>query len=122
MSASSISTPPRKKPPPLEISSPVLTHATGIYSNSSPDRSSLLIELSSPDPSQGPSSFTQDSSTSPISRVPRHSLPDIRLYHNQQDVATKDKEYRAQKMREFESLIDSSKVLRFSLTPDCASP
>jgi len=157
----------RKAPPPLEISSPVLTHASGIYSKASPDRSSLLMDLPSPTPFCGPSydldpdlpspppissyadqdsstvpapissyadqdSFTvpapissyadQDSSTVPVSRIPRHSCPDIRVYHNDPDMVAKDREYRARKMREFESLIESSKVLRFSITPECASP
>jgi hypothetical protein len=147
MSVSSSSMPARRKSPPaLEISPPgklyhynvwhvtefiidfdplafkVLTYATGIYSNSSPDRSSLLVELPSPILSQDQSSFSQDSCTSPVSRVPRHSCPDIRLYHNERDFVTKDKEYRAKKMKEFESLIEGSKVIKLSLTPECASP
>jgi len=136
MSMSSISMPIRKKlPPRLEISSPVLTHATGVYSKTSPDRSSLLIDLPSPasfskgqddfvqnSSTSGQCGFVQDTSTSLVPRIPRHSCPDITVYHNDCDVVTKDKVYRDMKMREFESLIDNSKIIKMSLTPDCASP
>ena len=100
----------------------VLTHATGVYSKTSPDRSSLLIDLPSPasfskgqddfvqnSSTSGQSGFVQDTSTSLVPRIPRHSCPDITVYHNDCDVVTKDKVYRDMKMREFESLIDNSK-------------
>ncbi|CAM0139020.1 hypothetical protein VKS41_003671 [Umbelopsis sp. WA50703] len=123
MSAVSIQVPSRKRQPPqpIEISWPRLIHSTGVYASTSPDRSKLLMDLPSPRPDSEPQHSEQDSSIIPPSLLaPRHSCPDIRT-HDHNSMA-KDKQFREQKMREFESHIESNKVLRWSITPDYAFP
>lgn len=87
-----------------------LIFSTGIYGSTSPDRSNLLMDLPSPRPDDDPDSSEQESSIPAGLSLPRHSCPDIRAYDP--DRVAKDNEFRAQKMREFESHIENNKFLR----------
>ncbi|KAG2178255.1 hypothetical protein INT43_003508 [Umbelopsis isabellina] len=97
-------------PQPIEISWPKLIFSTGIYGSTSPDRSNLLMDLPSPRPDDDPEPNEQESSVPPGLALPRHSCPDIRAYDP--DSIAKDSEFRARKMREFESHIENNKILR----------
>ncbi|CAO3682376.1 unnamed protein product [Umbelopsis ramanniana] len=116
--SSSFSLPSRKKSSALHISSPVLTHASGIYSNTSPDRSTFLVDLQASEYTPRSPSAPPTEDTHFLSREPRKSCPDIRIGNS---LKSRDHKYRAQKREEFESMIEDSKVLRISLTPDYAS-
>ncbi|KAG2187159.1 hypothetical protein INT44_004829 [Umbelopsis vinacea] len=116
--SSTFSLPNRKKSSALHISSPVLTHASGIYSNTSPDRSTFLVDLSNSEYSQCSPATAPSEDSQFLSREPRKSCPDIRLGNS---FKSRDHKYRAQKMEEFESMIEDTKVSSLSVTPDYAS-
>jgi hypothetical protein len=98
--------------------SSVLTHASGIYSNTSPDRSTFLVDLQASEYSTHSTSALPTEDSHFLSREPRKSCPDIRIGNS---FKSRDHKYRAQKREEFESMIEDSNVLRISLTPDYAS-
>lgn len=68
------------------------------------------MDLPSPRPDYDSEPSEQDSSMVPVLSAPRHSCPDIRAYDP--DLVARDNEFRARKMREFESHIENNKILR----------